>query len=168
MNSDSKRLLNEIFDDAAPAGFRAAVLDQTLRQVRHRRRMRSVNRGAILAAVLFGASALLVRNARHSPSPITARISTQKPPTLLVVHSRPLPPAMTVESQPGHVQVVSSSSRDVAMIETGSDRGLYRELTDDELLLLLGDRPAALVRQGPHQAELVFVNPSDEKGFPVP
>jgi len=40
-------------------------------------------------------------------------------------------------------------------------------LQDLELLALVAGRPAALVRQGPHQAELLFVNPEDTNGFPV-
>ena len=40
-------------------------------------------------------------------------------------------------------------------------------INDDELLALVASRPAALVRLGPHSEQLFFVNPEDEKGFPV-
>jgi len=40
-------------------------------------------------------------------------------------------------------------------------------IDDDELLSLVGSRPAALVRLGPDTEELVFVNPEDWKGFPL-
>jgi hypothetical protein len=41
----------------------------------------------------------------------------------------------------------------------------YRVINDAELLALLGQRPAILIRTGPHSEELVFANPEDQKGF---
>jgi hypothetical protein len=40
-------------------------------------------------------------------------------------------------------------------------------INDDELLALLADKPAILIRTGPHSEELVFANPEDQKGFPL-
>ncbi|HEY9174624.1 MAG TPA: hypothetical protein VI136_20250 [Verrucomicrobiae bacterium] len=37
--------------------------------------------------------------------------------------------------------------------------GGYREIGDDALLALAAPRVAALVRRGPHEAELIFVEP---------
>ena len=44
---------------------------------------------------------------------------------------------------------------------------MFREIDDEQLLALLAGKPAALVRRGPNQVELIFLNPEDEKGFPV-
>ena len=41
--------------------------------------------------------------------------------------------------------------------------GGYRLLNDDELLALLADKPAVLIRTGPHTEELVFGNPEDRQ-----
>lgn len=51
----------------------------------------------------------------------------------------------------------------IAEIATVS--GGYRLINDDELLALLADKPAVLIRTGPHSEELVFANPEDQKKF---
>ena len=63
--------------------------------------------------------------------------------------------------------VVSSSAKTVVLVETGSIKDPFREINDEQLLALVGKRPAALVRHGTHEAELLFVNPEDTNGFPV-
>jgi hypothetical protein len=50
------------------------------------------------------------------------------------------------------------------VVHTGAG---IREVDDDELLGLIASRPAVLIRLGPGSERLVFVNPEDEKGFPV-
>jgi hypothetical protein len=53
------------------------------------------------------------------------------------------------------------------VVESGSIKDPFREINDDQLLALVEGRPAALVRQGLHQAELLFLNPEDTHGYPV-
>ena len=53
------------------------------------------------------------------------------------------------------------------VVEIATVSGGYRLINDDELLALLADKPAALIRTGPHSEELVFANPEDQKGFPL-
>ena len=45
--------------------------------------------------------------------------------------------------------------------------GNYRVINDEQLLALVGKKPAILIRTGPHSEELVFVNPEDQKGIPA-
>jgi hypothetical protein len=49
---ENGRLLNDVLAEAAPPGFRGALLDQTLGLVRQRRRGRQTRRMAGLFAVL--------------------------------------------------------------------------------------------------------------------
>ena len=53
------------------------------------------------------------------------------------------------------------------IIQVATTGGGYRLINDDELLALLADNPAVLIRTGPHSEELVFANPEDQKGFPL-
>jgi hypothetical protein len=76
-----------------------------------------------------------------------------------------LPASAIVVTQPFPTDQLVASVATVEMIQTSS--GNFRVINDDELLALVAARPAALVRLGPHSEQLVFVNPEDEKGFPV-
>jgi len=49
----------------------------------------------------------------------------------------------------------------------GSIKDPFQEINDEQLLALAGGRPVALVRLGPHQPELLFLNPEHTNGFPV-
>ena len=53
------------------------------------------------------------------------------------------------------------------VIEVTTVSGGFRVINDDELFALLADKPAVLIRIGPHSEELVFANPEDQKGFPL-
>jgi hypothetical protein len=79
--------------------------------------------------------------------------------------SEPLPASMIVETQAGTAPTVFSSSDTVAMIETDPAQQLVNELDDQGLLALVGDRPVILVRHGPQDAELLFVNSADQAGW---
>jgi hypothetical protein len=49
----------------------------------------------------------------------------------------------------------------VHLVQTSQGDGQFREIGDDELLALAEPKPAALVRLGPHTAELVVLNATD-------
>ena len=74
---------------------------------------------------------------------------------------------MVVETKRGMVRVVLSSDSTFEMVETGRSRSQFREIDDEGLLAFMQGKPVALVRHGPNQAELIFLNPEDEKGFQV-
>jgi hypothetical protein len=73
-----------------------------------------------------------------------------------IVSSRPSDSAMMVQSVPGLVGMVNS--RPVGLVFIDTRREEIRRISDEELLALVGDRPAALVRKGPHEAELFIVD----------
>jgi hypothetical protein len=163
MNPETERhsLLDDVIAEAVPADFQRAVLDGTLSAVRHRRRLRQWRRG--LAAVgAFVAIALVVWDALLPRTPVI-----WVRPALHIVSSQSLAASMVVGTKPGSVVVVSSSPTTFVMVETGSIRDSFEEINDEQLMALVEGRPAALVRQGPHQAELLFLNPEDTNGFPV-
>jgi len=62
---------------------------------------------------------------------------------------------------------VTSSPNTFLPIKTGAIEDPFQEINDEQLLALAGDRPVVLVREGPHQAELLFLNPEDKNGFLV-
>ena len=159
---DSQQLLKDVLGDAAPEKFRAALLDQTLRQVRRRRRVRRWNRSLAAAAGLILVSLTCWKILQPASELVESRV-----PSLVVIHSRPLDPSMVIETKPGAVRVVVSSASTFALVETGRSRNQFREIDDEGLLALLQGKPVALVRHGPNQAELIFLNPEDQKGLPV-
>jgi len=154
-------LLDDVLAEAAPADFERVLLEGTLRAVRRRHRTRRLTRG--LAVV--GACAAIIAVVWNALWPFSSVKSVR--PGLSIVSSQPLPPSMIVGTQPGSVVVVSSSAKTVVLVETGSIKDPFREINDEQLLALVGKRPAALVRHGTHEAELLFVNPEDTNGFPV-
>jgi hypothetical protein len=160
---ESEQLLDDVLGDAAPADFRAALLDVTLGRVRRRNRFRRVRRGAALFTVLLG----VITVALWKGFPPGSQPFQFRNPDLVVIHSRPLDPSLIVRTRPGTVAVVNSSLSGLAVVETGKSRSVFQEIDDEGLLALLHGRPVALVRRGPHQAELIFLNPEDQKGFPL-
>jgi len=154
-------LLTDVLAENAPADFERALLDDTLRAVRRRRRLRRSSRGLAVAGVL-AAIGLTIWNALPPLAPLYL-----VRPSLRIVNSQALPPSMVIGTKPGSVVVVTSSLATVLVVETGSIQDPFKEINDEQLLALVGGRPAALVRQGPNQAELLFLNPEDTNGFRI-
>jgi len=154
-------LLDDLLAEAAPPDFERDLLDGTLRAVRRRRRSRRLARG-LAAAGLFAAIALVVWN---SLWPTTTIQSVRT--ALNIVHTQPLPASMIVRTKLDGLAVVNSSAATYLSVETGAIKDPFNEIDDEQLLALARGRPVALVRQGPHQAELLFLNPDDKDGFPV-
>lgn len=170
MNTDSKRLLDELIEETAPAAFREALMHETLRRVRRRRRVRALNQGLSLVALFTVLLALAWRAfVFQQPSLEPAQVQPRRleQPSYHLVRSQPLDQAMIVETRPGAVATVLSAPGGVAIVQTMPGDHLFHELTDEQLLGLLAGRPAALVRYSPQQAELLFLNPQDQNGFPV-
>jgi hypothetical protein len=159
---DHERLLADALADEAPAGFREALLDSTLRLARRRRRIRQVRQGVVVLAMLGLAAIFFWRNLPQRPAGMLSAaarcgtIRTQPLPASALVATKPFPPDRLI---------VSVTTAEV--VQTTPLSGGFRVLNDDQLLTLVAPRPAALVRRGPQLEELVFVNPGDEKGFPV-
>lgn len=160
--TDNERLLDDMLGDASPAGFREALLGETLRLARHRRRFRQTQRAAATLAVLGVLAALVSRNLPRHPA-------VSPPPVVSyeIIHTQPWPVAAIVTTQPLSADRLVASVATADIVQTTATGRGFREIDDDQLLALVAPRPAALVRLGPHSAELVFVNPADQDGFPV-
>jgi hypothetical protein len=154
-------LLNDVLADAASPAFREDLLRLTLEQVQGRQRRQRRSRRLLAAA---GALLVLAVAARFLPRHNALEPSSNDS---LVVHSRPLRAGVVVTTQPGSAELVRSSAAAVAWVMTSPNVSTFDRISDEQLFALLGGRPAALVHQDPARAELVFLNPADERGFPV-
>ena len=149
------RLLADVLGEGVSAAFRESLLNQTLRLARRRRRFRQA-RGAASALAVLAALGLLVWHqfpSGRGPASLPAR-------PYLLVRTQPLPRAAWVETKsfPAAGLIASAATRHIVV--TANAGRLVHEINDDELLALV-PKPAALVRHGPHSAELVFVNAAD-------
>jgi hypothetical protein len=161
---DNEQLLADVFSEAAPAGFREALLGETMRLARRRRRWRQTRRTAALLVAL-GLLAVLVRQ-NFQPHPLTpVPVAKVKVKSYELVRTQPLSAGAIVVTRPLSANQLVASVATAEMVQTSS--GNFRMINDEELLALVASRPAALVRLGPHSEQLVFANPADEKGFPV-
>ena len=151
----NERLLTDVLGEGTSADFREGLLHETLHLAKRRRRFRQARRGASTLAVLLGLGLLVWH---HSPSSLGPASLPTKPYTL--VRTQPLPLAACVVTRPLSPENLLVSARLENIIVTARASVPIRELNDDELLAL-APKPAALVRRGPHSAELVFVSAVD-------
>ncbi|EEF60485.1 hypothetical protein [Pedosphaera parvula] len=156
-NDGQNELWNDILSEVAPGEFREALLNQTLRRVRRRKQARRLGQGVMALALVIGTGLLLWQGKTNK---------IVKQPSLEIsgvemISSRPMAASMMVQSVPGLVELVSSKSTEMAFVDTQSPQQEFRKINDDELLALTEGKPAALIRKGPHEAELLIV---DAKG----
>ena len=151
----NERLLADVLGEGITADFREGLLRETLRLARRRRRFRRV-RGAASVLALVAALGLLLW---HLSPPGRGPAGVPSKPYLLV-RTQPLPQAAWVATKPFPRAGIVSSAATSQIVFTTKAASLVHEITDDELLALV-PRPAALVRHGPHLAELVFVSAED-------
>jgi hypothetical protein len=159
--TDNQDLLAEVLAEASPADFREAMLAETLRLARRRRQFRQV-RPAAGVLVLMGLLAVLVAQYFSKPpvgsSPLAKQIVRL---SYELVRTHPLPASAIVSTRNFSAAGFAASVPKVIEVATAS--GGFRLINDDELLALLADKPAVLIRTGPHSEELVFANPEDQK-----
>ncbi len=157
-------LLEDVLNEAASPGYRAAVLTGTLHEARRRQSVRRRMRVALAGLCLVALAGIAFwPHGRTLPSgPVVSPV-----PGLVVVHSAPLDPKLVVETRSDAVNIVQSAGATYALVETGDGRGLFQEINDDQLLALLRGHPAVLVRRGPGRSELLFVSPEDAHGWRV-
>lgn len=151
--NDQERLLEDVLVGEADAGFHEALLAETLRLARNRRRARRVQRvGAMLAVVSVITAVAIWRNPR-------APMIVPPPPAqnYQLTLSQPFPAASIVSTRPLSADQLVASKALARVLHTTAMSGSYREVGDDELLALAAPQVAALVRRGPHEAELVFI-----------
>ena len=156
---DKERLLADVLADENAAGFRDALLSETLGLVRRRRRSAAGVAGNVRRWRLSRHWACWCGESCRRP-----RLRRGREAGYAVVVSRPLPLAAVVVSQPvggrPYRRIRPERRRSSRRPRAGRQ---CREIDDSELLALVGPKPAALVRLAPHSAELVFVNPADEE-----
>lgn len=155
--TDHERLLEDVLVDETGGAVREASLENILRLARRRRRTRQMQRaGAVLALLLVATMGAL----RYLPPKSAKPEVAQVPPALpgfARITSQPLTPAEWVTSQPlAQNQIVAALQRP-NIVHTVP--GNFRVVGDEELLALAAPQIVALVRRGPHEAELVFVSP---------
>ena len=155
LRAHNERLLDDVLGGDNP-GLRDALFAQTLRVARRRHRLHQLGRAATGLGLILGVLALFWRVLPPHGDSLAVHKS------YAIIRSRPLPAVALVTTQPLNPNNFTEPLATVAIIETQPGSGGFRELNDTELLAL-APGPAALVRQGPHSAELVFVNATDQE-----
>jgi hypothetical protein len=163
MKKTTEPLIDDLLEDAIPPEFRAALLDKTLQGARQRKRGRRLNLalGATALAGIFTLAFWEMRVPTMTPNQIHR-------PVLSAANLHKSSPVLIVSTKRDAVEkvVASDPASALTMVQT-TESARPREINDQQLLALLSDRPVALVRQGAHEAELIFPNSEDEKGVPV-
>jgi hypothetical protein len=159
--TDNQDLLAEVLAEASPADFREAMLAETLRLARRRRQFRRVRPAAGVLVLMGLLTVLAVQHFSKPPvasSPLAKQIVRQ---SYELVHTQPLPASALVSTRSFPTAGFTASVPNFTEIATVG--GGFRLINDDQLLALLADKPAVLIRTGPHSEELVFANPEDQK-----
>jgi hypothetical protein len=159
--TDNERLLADVMADESDTAFHEALLGKTLRLARRRRRFRQTRRAGMAFAVLIGLAVLVWQ---CFPPPVVSPASNRG--KYAIIRTVPLPATsiVTTRSLPADRLIASVTTANT--IETLPDARLFREISDDELLAMIAPKVAALVRLGPHKAELVVLEPAAQETSP--
>ena len=157
--TDNERLLADVLSSEPDSEFSANVLAETLRGVRRQRRTHQIRRyGAAMATVITVA---LISSHFLRPGAKPRLTDLPQPTPYLLVTTKPLASDRIVDtgSLPPGQHVVSTPTVDLIQTVPGG----FSEIGDDELISSAAPNVVALVRRGPHEAELVFISsPTDE------
>ena len=160
---DNEELLADVFAEAGPADFRASMLGETLRLVRRRRRWRQARHVAGMFFVL-GLLMIFVRQKNPPHPPVSAPpMVTTVSENYELVRTQPLPNGAIVTTEPSREGQFIAPATGVEIVQ--NTPGNFRTINDAELLALVAQKPAILIRTGPDSEELVFANPEDQKSF---
>jgi hypothetical protein len=162
---DNKHLLDDVLSEAEPADFREALLCETLRLARRRRRWRNGRHAAVVLTLMALVAVLVWQNDSNHPAgpTLTAKEASKSYQLIL---TQPLPTDSIVTTRPLARDQFIASAATVVVVQTIPGGG-FRLINDDELLALLSPRPAALIRLGPNSERLILVNADDENGLPM-
>ena len=159
--TDQESLLTEVLAEASPAEFRAAMLAETLRLARRRRQFRQARQVVVVVAVM-SLLAVFVAQQFSKPTvvslPLAEKIGQR---SYTLIHTQPMPASALIRTRSFFAAGLAATIPSVMEVVTVS--GGFRLINDDELLALLADQPAVLIRTGPNSEELVFANPEDQK-----
>src|SRR5277367_2759247 len=143
MKRPTKQLLDDLLEDSASPEFRAALMDETLRRARQRKRVRHFNL-ALGAVALVGIFAFALQEMREPAVSLTQVPQIRQP----IVSATPAPLL-------NPVQVVSTKMDSTLSVVQTSELDRPKEINDKELLTLLADKSVALVRYAPNRMELI-------------
>jgi hypothetical protein len=150
----NRPLLDDVFGKA-DTDLAAASLRHTLAAARWRRARRRLRGASAVVALLAVVWFDLHRDPAVSPNQ-----KTQAATSPHRITTQPLPEGMLVRSQPGGLNLVSTQPGGFLLVST-RDNEVPVKLVDDDQLLLLAGRSAALVRAVGERAMLIFTGGSD-------
>ncbi len=158
MNRADKHLLDDVL--AEDSNFRGALLAETLRLARRRRQIRQVRRISGVFAAAFLISGLFWLN-WSKPISVQPQIAKKNLPlpAYQLVRTRPLLQNEIVTTESSAVHLIASAA---SVVEIETKPGNFRRINDAELLALVANRPAILIRTGPNSEKLIFANPAEE------
>ena len=157
--TDHEDLLADVLAEESQAGFGDALLGETLRLARRKRQWRQVQHTGIVAGLLLLAGFGVWQSLPRGKQTIAVVQPPAAPMPYQLIVSQPLAAAQLVTTRTLAIESLLVSKFTTPTIHT-YDSG-FREVGDDELLVLAAPRIAALIRRGPHEADLIFV-PSTE------
>jgi hypothetical protein len=161
--ADKESLLAEVFAEASPADFRATMLSETLRLARHRRQFRQARQMAGVLAVMSLIAVLFTQQFSKSPVILQPIVKKNAKQNYELVLTQPMPASEVISTRSFSAAAFIASVPKVTEVATTS--GGFRLINDNELLSLLADKPAVLIRTGPNSEELVFANADDQRSF---
>lgn len=164
--ADNNELLADVLAEAAHPDFREALLGETLRLVRRRRRFRQTPR-VMAVFVGLGLIAIVVHQNLPKRQPVLPPAAKTVKKSYSLARTQSMPAGAIVDTRPFATRKVIPPATTVEVVQTAATGRGVRIINDDELLALAAPRPAMLLRLGPHLEKLIFVNPADEKGFPL-
>ena len=167
-SSHPEQLLEDVLAEGVTPEFRARLLEETLQQVRHRRSGRRRRHALVAVAICLSAVFLALKARQPDGHSSSAQLTSPQAQPAWLVSSQPLPVSMVVESSAASVEAATSTPGALAIVETPVGKKSFRDIDDPELLAMLAGRPVALVRQPGQPAEILFLDPADQDGFPVP
>lgn len=159
--TDNERLLADVIAGESDAAFHEALLGDTLRLARRRRRFRQARRAMAAVAVLAGLAALVWQS--FLPRVVTTGADKK---SYTIIRTQPLPASSLVTTEPLAADLLVASVTTANIVETPPDSRSFREIGDDELLAMVAPKVAALVRLGPHTAELIVLEPAGQDTSP--
>jgi hypothetical protein len=159
--TDQRRLLADVLADPEPTEFRGLLLGETLRLAGRRRRVRRIGQASTALAVLCLIGTLIWQFMRPGHG-----ILTPMAVSYANIRTEALPSSAIVHTQPCAAECIVASVASVDVVHTTPNSGRFRKIDDDELLALVA-RPAALIRIGPQSAKLILLNSDDQKDSPL-
>jgi hypothetical protein len=162
---DKGSLLTEVLAEASPADFRATMLAKTLRLARRRRHFRQARATAGVLVVMSLLAVLVVQQSTRQQVVSMPPVEKFVKQNYELVSTKPMQVSAVVSTRT--FSEAQFAAPVATVVEVATMDGGFRLINDNELLALLANRPAILIRTGPHSEQLVFANPEDQKGFPA-